>query len=244
MKAIFVFVIFLANISSMAQHLAMDLELGAVFTGYNNIRIPGNAGTEIDVSSQLRQDFTFFLRGRTTFLFGENKHAISILAAPLRIEYSGSAPNNVRFQQSDFPANEPLNVIYRFDSYRLTYRYHFIRKEKLLIGAGLTAKVRDASIRFTSGDVSDVKTDLGVVPLINFNVGWLPLERTRISVDGDALIGPGGRAADIGIFVNQQLYRHLWVKGGYRILEGGADNSRVYNFSLIHYAALGALIFF
>ncbi len=31
---------------------------------------------------------------------------------------------------------------------------------------------------------------------------------------------------------------------GYRILEGGADNDKVYSFALIHYASIGAQIRF
>ncbi len=229
---------------AMAQ-LTTDLEGGAVFTGYNNIQIPGDMGTRINVTEHLSQNFTVFLRGRVTLTTaGEGKHSFSILAAPLRVEYSGNAPYNIRFQETDFLAGEPLNVIYRFDSYRLTYRYNFVRKEKLQIGAGLTLKVRDASIRFVSGDSSDVKTDLGVVPLINFAIRWLPRESTAITLDGDALAAPMGRAADVGLFVNQQIYRHLWLKAGYRILEGGSDGNSVYNFSMIHYAAFGALILF
>ncbi|NLE06337.1 MAG: hypothetical protein GX638_16250 [Crenarchaeota archaeon] len=31
----------------------------------------------------------------------------------------------------------------------------------------------------------------------------------------------------------------LKIRGGYRMLEGGADNDEVYTFSLFHYAVLG-----
>jgi hypothetical protein len=239
MKAgIFLFAL-LFPICSFAQFF-IDLEGGAAFTGYNKVRIPNSTGTFLNLNEDLRQDFSGFFRMRTGVLLNE-KHHVSALIAPLRINYLGTTPYPLIFEGVNFPSGELLNASYRFDSYRLTYRYMFLRREKIVAGAGITGKVRDASITYISGDIRSSSDDLGVVPLINFFLQWRPTEKDALTFDGDALAAPQGRAADVALFYNRKFYRHLWLKAGYRILEGGSD-SRVYNFALIHYAALGVVV--
>ncbi|MFZ1845950.1 MAG: hypothetical protein WAU12_03520, partial [Saprospiraceae bacterium] len=59
--------------------------------------------------------------------------------------------------------------------------------------------------------------------------------------EGDALAAPQGRAEDVLLAVTYKFSDNLMTHLGYRILEGGADNDEVYNFSLIHYASVGVL---
>ncbi|HET6244238.1 MAG: hypothetical protein H0V01_15790 [Bacteroidetes bacterium] len=225
----------------LTAQIRIDFESGIVFTGYNHVRIPGNTGTFISLNSALSQNLSGFYRARTSLTFFE-KHSVSILAAPLQLEYNGIVPYDLKFEDTEFFAGENLNVLYRFDSYRLTYRYNFIRKERFFAGAGITAKVRDASIAFSSDDKKAVSSDLGVVPLINFYGAWMPVENISLTIDGDALASPQGRALDVAFFYNQKIYKHVWIKAGYRFLEGGADNKSVYTFSFFHYAAFGLWI--
>jgi len=44
---------------------------------------------------------------------------------------------------------------------------------------------------------------------------------------------------NFNIHVTYQIDESIRIRAGYRILEGGAKNDRVYGFSLFHYAALG-----
>jgi hypothetical protein len=60
-----------------------------------------------------------------------------------------------------------------------------------------------------------------------------------ILIDGDALFSTQGRAEDISLALLYHLNRSLTIRGGYRILEGGADNDEVYTFSLFNYALIG-----
>ncbi|MCW8961393.1 MAG: hypothetical protein OQK29_07495, partial [Ignavibacteriaceae bacterium] len=57
------FLTFLLSISVKAQ-ATIDLESGAVFTGYNNVRIPGNQGTLFSLKDDLISKTTFFYRIR------------------------------------------------------------------------------------------------------------------------------------------------------------------------------------
>jgi hypothetical protein len=56
---------------------------------------------------------------------------------------------------------------------------------------------------------------------------------------GDALAAPQGRAEDVLIAATYKLSERLGIRAGYRILEGGADNAEVYNFSWFNYASVG-----
>jgi hypothetical protein len=63
-------------------------------------------------------------------------------------------------------------------------------------------------------------------------------------LEGDALAAPQGRAEDVLLAFYFHPAERIGMKVGYRILEGGADNDEVYNFTLLHYLAAGAMIEF
>jgi hypothetical protein len=142
-----------------------------------------------------------------------------------------------------FLAGQSLRATYKFNSYRFTYRYLFIRKENLKVGAGITGKIREANITLESDtDVADYP-NVGVVPLVNFYAEWIPANgKLSVVVEGDALGTAQGRAEDIFAGVYYQATKSTQLKGGYRFLEGGADVEDNYNFSFINYVALGAII--
>jgi hypothetical protein len=216
----------------------VDLESGVALPGYNDVRVPGDEGTEFSLSSDLESGEVWFYRIRAGVSFGD-RHTISALLAPLTIDASGSLDFPVQFDDIEFPAGTDLDGTYRFDSYRVTYRYDFIRKPRLRFGAGLTAKIRDAEIALSGGGQSAETTNTGFVPLINFVLEWKATPCLDLVLDGDALVGPQGRAEDVFLGARYSLGPGLALRGGYRILEGGADVEQVYNFTLVNYAALG-----
>lgn len=228
----------------------IDLETGVAVSGYNDVRIPGEfvgipeeTPTKFSLSQELKADPTAFWRIRFGYSFG-HKHHLSLLFAPLRIHSSGTVDRyvgfGVRFAGTDFAPNALLKSRYRFDSYRLTYRYDFHRRENLTLGVGLTIKVRDASISLTDGEVEAEKSNTGLVPLINFMARWRFHERLGALLEGDALAAPQGRAEDVLAAITGQINERLRLKAGYRILEGGADNAEVYTFALVNYFLVGA----
>jgi hypothetical protein len=221
------------------ENLAIYLETGAVFTGYNDVRIPGNTGTTFSLSEDLDSDESVFWRARVSYRIG-TRHSLAILVAPLIIEAHGTLEKEVAFRNAVFPAGTTLDATYRFDSYRLTYRYELVRKEGLRIGMGLTAKIRDATISLKSRDVAAEKPNTGFVPLINMRIVWSLGDRFGLLLDGDALAAPQGRAEDLLFAVRYSATDRLAFRAGYRLLEGGADNDEVYTFALFHYLSLGA----
>ena len=227
----------------MAQ-FRLDAEGGLVFgTNYNNIRIPGAGGTRIDVNDQLEISPRIFYRLRASYTIA-NRHTISALYAPLTVNYKGSFNQDVNFNNVIFRKNENVRVNYTFNSYRLTYRYDFIANEHWRIGAGLTGKIRDADVRYRNASDDQHFSNVGFVPLVNFYAGYKPNERWTAILEADALASKFGRAEDIFAGVSYNINPNLGIKLGYRVVEGGADNDRVYNFTWINYASTGLILSF
>ena len=162
-----------------------------------------------------------------------------MLYAPLETKSEGSVSQDILFEGVIFPANAELKGTYKFNSYRLTYRYDFVKNPELEFGLGLTGKIRDAKIALTSPGLVSEKTNVGFVPLINFRLLWNIDDNFGLLLDGDALAAPQGRAEDVLVAVTYKLSDGFGIRAGYRILEGGADNDEVYNFSLFNYASVG-----
>ncbi len=216
-----------------------DIESGLVLPGYNDVRIPGKGdATKFSLSDDLQADPIFYYRLSLHYRLKE-RHRFSLLYAPFQIEPEGSLEKEVRFQDAIFPAGEELTAIYRFDSYRLQYRYFFRNQERIIKGIGLTLKVRDAEITVQSEDQSATKLDTGIVPLINFQLGLDITPQISLDMDGEALFSPYGRAADVLLAVNYKINQRSNVRIGYRVLEGGSDIDEVYTFALFHYLGVG-----
>jgi hypothetical protein len=227
----------LISIPGKAQ-ATLDLETGAVFTGYNDVQIPGDQGTRFSLKDQLTPDTEFFYRLRLSYTI-KSRHTLSLLYAPLETQSEGRVAEDILFEGVVFNANSQLRGTYKFNSYRLTYRYDIVKKPKVEFGLGFTAKIRDAQIALSSEGLYSEKDNVGFVPIINFRLLWNVNDQFGLLLDGDALAAPQGRAEDISLAATYKLSDNLRVRLGYRILEGGADNDEVYNFALFHYALAG-----
>jgi hypothetical protein len=236
-SALFVGMFFFGASSIKAQAL-LDLETGLVFTGYNDVRIPGDVGTFFSLKDDLIPETEFFYRIRLNYTI-KSRHTFSLLYAPLETTSKGSVSNDILFEGSVFPANTELVGAYKFNSYRLTYRYNIVQKTRFEFGLGLTAKIRDAKISLSSPEAQSEKTNVGFVPIINFRLLWKTDERFGLLLEGDALAAKQGRAEDVQLAATYSLSDNFAIRAGYRILEGGADNNEVYNFALFHYASVG-----
>ncbi|MBS1243215.1 MAG: hypothetical protein H6R44_970, partial [Nitrospirae bacterium] len=88
------------------------------------------------------------------------------------------------------------------------------------------------------------KTNTGFVPLINFLMDWRFAQPWSFRIAGDALVGPQGRAEDVLFAMLYDVNPSTKIIAGYRALEGGADTTDVYTFSLFHFAVAGIEIRF
>ncbi|MCB2230319.1 hypothetical protein KQH82_06365 [bacterium] len=217
---------------------SVDIESGLASSGYNDVRIPGSTGSDISLSEDLKAESTEFVRLRLAIDLGD-RHQLSFLIAPFTFESTGTLDRDIDFNGTRFTTGVPLRSRYRFDSYRVTYQYTWLRNERLTAGIGFTGKVRDASISLDNGIVFSEKTNTGFVPLINFAFDWRFASKLGLILEGDALAAPQGRAEDVLLAIYGVPSNHLRLRLGYRILEGGADNDEVYTFALVHYLSAG-----
>ena len=96
-------------------------EVGAAWASRNDVRIPGSGGTDLSLVDELHTPVTPVFRVRVGYRF-RDRHYITGLYAPLQVNSTGSVPRDVDFAGATYPAGTPLLAVYRFDSYRLTYR--------------------------------------------------------------------------------------------------------------------------
>jgi hypothetical protein len=238
----FYYLALLTMVTAASGRWGFDLEGGPVFSGYNNVRIPGNTGTLFSLTEDLKAQTAFAYRVRVSKTFGD-RHWVSVLVAPLQVHSYGTFDRDVLFAGRLFPAGFQMEGLYRFDSYRLTYRYGLVHTRRFSFDLGLTAKVRDAeiSLNYTDGVMlpGAKKTNTGFVPLISFRADWSLSQRFGLVLDGDALGVPQGRAEDVTAALRFAVSDRIDVRAGYRVLEGGSDVDEVYGFALFHYAVAG-----
>lgn len=223
---------------SLFSQFAVDAETGILSTAYNDVKIDGKTGTMFSLCDDLEDDPVYFYRVRLNYTL-KQKHFFSLLYAPLLIESSGKLEESIYFMQTSYPSGTDLDAEFKFNSYRLTYRYEWVKKEHFEFGLGFTAKIRDAKIKLASDHITRTKKNVGFVPIVNFRVLYKYNELFGLLLEGDALAAPQGRAEDVLAALTWNPIEALTLKAGYRILEGGADNDEVYTFSLINYAVLG-----
>lgn len=230
-------ILLLSSFSLNAQ-INIDFETGLVSTGYNDVRIPGDQGTFLSLKDDLKPGSDIYYRIKLNYTFG-SAHTLSMLFAPLTVKSEGRLNKDVNFAGKIFSANTELSGSYKFNSYRLTYRYDFVQNPGFEFGLGFTAKIRDARIALSSQNISAEKTNVGFVPIINFRLFWHISNEFGLLFEGDGLAAKQGRAFDVLLSASYNLSDKIGLKAGYRVLEGGADNDEVYNFALLHYLSFG-----
>lgn len=235
--AAFFFLAFAATVPSFGQW-SLDFENGLALSGYNDVQVPRDSGTLFSLSEDLKTDPGYFFRVRLAYGW-KSRHTVSLFAAPFRLRAAGSVDREVLFAGETFGPGASLAGVYKFSSYRLTYRYDLVRKGRWQVGIGLTAFIRDAAISVEGDGKFAETTNVGFVPLVNFRVLWQFHERWGALLEGDAAAAKQGRAEDVLLALRYRLSDRLALRAGYRIIEGGADVEEVYNFALIHFVSAG-----
>jgi hypothetical protein len=223
----------------------VEFENGYVLGGYNDVQIPKSTGTLFSLKDDFDLKGAYYFRLRVDFKL-HPRHTLSALFAPLSVKASGVTPTAILFNGTAFPAGVQANGTYRFNSYRLTYRYELVQNDKWQVGIGFTAKIRDAGITLETDSIFSEKVNVGFVPLFHFRVQWTASPKLAIHLEGDALAAPGGqgRAEDIALTLQYRLSPAMILKAGYRFVEGGADVEEVYNFAFISFFGAGLIIEF
>ena len=226
--------------SASDVHLAV--EGGAAWQTRNDFRIPGDRGTLVKLADYDQGPVPVF-RATLSWDFGTHQ-SLRLLAAPLRVETTFIPTKPVVFQELIFPSGRPIDSTYVFNSYRLTWYWRFAPRGKWAFRLGGTLKVRAAEIGLGSTPGNSVKENLGVVPLVYGFARYQASDRIALEAEFDALAAPQGRAEDVSVKAVLRLSDSVEADIGYRLLEGGADNEKVYTFAFFHYAVAGIRIRF
>lgn len=225
---------FCSHVQAESSRWNIGLEMGNVWQSYNDVQIPSNSGTRFSLSDIAGNDPLPFYR-LELFYDLTDKHQLRFLIAPLGYTKSGELNENVNFDGKTFTAGNNTEATYKFNSYRASYRYLFYNSEKWRWHVGGTLKIRDAEIALQQNSVSASNTNVGIVPLLNLYGEYILHNKWRFIVDFDGLASPQGRALDLGLKVNYDIEQNWYLGGGLRILEGGADNDKIYNFAQFNY---------
>ncbi len=216
----------------------VELEGGPVWQSQNDVQIPNDAsGTRFSLVDVIGKGPWPAFRFYATWNISA-KHGLRVLLAPLSVTETTTLAGPVDFNGSTFPAGQPTEATYKFNSWRLSYRYRFHHGEKWTWWIGFTAKIRDAKIALAQSAVASEKTDVGFVPLLHLAADWRFAGRWSLDLDADALAGGPGRAEDVALKLRYRFNDRWSLAGGYRTVEGGADVDEVYNFAWLHYAVM------
>lgn len=247
-KRLLVFVVLIvgtaANALAQQSRWTLDIEGGLVVPGYNDVQIPNNDNaTRFSLKDDVGIDNKVYYRLRLSYLLSR-RHQLSLLYAPLSLNAAGSLKTPVNFQDARFEAGTAVTGLYRFNSYRLSYRYRLLDRRSLSVWIGFTAKIRDAEIKIQSDNQVSSRTNVGFVPLLHFYMDWQWGSRWGMVLEADALAAKQGRAEDVSATVYYRLNQNVRFKMGYRFVEGGSDGDEVYNFAFINYFSAGMVLDF
>lgn len=220
------------------RRFQIEFETGAIWQGRNEIHIPDSAaGTRFSLAD-LQDDMPIVQRRVEATWHPGRRHAFRFVYQPLGFSGTGSTTTPVLFAGGTFTPGAPVESDYKFDSYRLTYRYLFYESSTWRISAGGTAFIRDAKVELRQGRSTSTDSNVGFVPLLSLNAEYRFAPRWVAVVDIDGLVAPQGRAFDAAAKIRYDLTNHWSVSAGYRTFEGGVDNDERFAFGWFHFAVV------
>jgi len=159
---------------------------------------------------------------------------LRFVIAPFQQSGTGTPSSPILFDGSTFQAGVPLTVLYKFNTYRITYDapiFESLRADGWELRLGGTLAVRDAQIKLSQPGIDRNFANWGPVPLLYFSAakdlgaGW------HILGEFDAFPAPGGGGLfDGSLKVAYDVSPNVALTVGARYQFGGASGSDFYNF--------------
>ena len=227
----FISLVFAASAAFPATSL--NFETGQASNTFNQVRISGEDGTRFNLRPAL--DPIIYYRLGLTTKSDSSPHGFRLLYAPLRFSGDKKFSKDIVFRGENFPAGEKTEALYQFNSYRGSYFYEVLAQENFFLRLGGTLKVRDAITELKQNDKKQTKKNIGVVPLLYLSSEYKWNSGFLVALDFDGLMAPQGRAFDVAVMMGYAFFSSFNLNFGVRMLEGGVDNEKVYNFSQINY---------
>ena len=220
------------------RRFSLEFETGAVWQSRNEIQIPDNAGGTRFALTDLQGHGPQAQRRVEATWNIAHRHSVRFVYAPLEFSGAGTFSSPVRFAGGTFTPGSPVDSEYKFDSYRLTYRYLLHESERWRFRIGATGFIRDAKVELRQQGTVASDSDVGFVPLPSANLEYGITPRWTLLLDLDGLISTQGRAIDAAAKIRYALNDAWYVAAGYRVFEGGVDNDERFAFAWYNFAVV------
>ncbi|RMG64068.1 MAG: hypothetical protein D6722_17180 [Bacteroidetes bacterium] len=210
-------------------------ELGFVGVLAHNIQF-SNSGTRIDYVTDGGQDVLFPVSRLSLELEIKQKHTLTFLYQPLRLESTALLSRDLIIDELTFPAGTSVDFLYNFPFFRLSYMKELApKKDKFDFAFGLSLQIRNATISFesTDGTLFRSNRDIGPVPILKFRTRYSYNSLTYTEIEADGFYAPvsylnGSDNEVIGAILDASLRQGLKVSPevgtflNLRYLGGGA----------------------
>ena len=217
-----------------APRVTLEFEGGPWWVSRNDVRISPQTGTDFSMIDLTGADPKAYLRIAATLRLAA-RHQLRVVAAPVQTTGTGTFVRPVTFADRTFAPGVPTEGTYKFNTYRLGYRYILHNSPNWRVEIGGALLTRDAKIELRQGAATARNTNLGFVPLASFAVTRRLADRTSLVFDIEGLGSKQGRAIDAALKLEVALSERWSLGAGYRTIEGGADVKSVFNFAWLQF---------
>lgn len=208
----------------------INVQAGSLTVLSNYSEIPRDDGTEFNLDAGTILNYRLYL----SMVF-KQKHEIRFLYAPLSYSKDFTPDTDIQFRDSLFMLGTATEAFYKFNSYRLSYIYHFNPTGKTKFRLGFTGKIRDAETALKQASISESFTDIGFVPLLHFGVELMLTDTLSIDLETEGSWAPQGYAVDSRLSLDYRISKNVRVGTGIGYLDGGANVESVNTFARLFY---------
>jgi hypothetical protein len=232
--------------SDKPPEAALEIEGLRLNTTANNLQRPNNSvGDRVSVlpfagNSQNGARITLQLPLETV---GKG-HQLRLVYAPYRSSGTATPAAAFRYDKVSFSAGTPVDALYKFDSYRITYSLPLVSGADWNVRYGGTVAIRDARTRFTQGSANADFKNRGLVPLLYVAGRYTVAHDWTLVGDMDAIASPVGSLLDTSLRLSYALTPQWSTSVGARYLTGGAKSDAFYNFIRVRAFTLGVRLSF
>lgn len=152
-----------------------------------------NSGTYINYVSEGGQDVLFPVSRLSLELEFKDRHTITLLYQPLRLETTTLLNRDLVIDELVFPAGTSVNFLYNFPFYRISYMKELVPgNETFDFALGASLQIRNATIDFesTDGTLFRSNRDIGPVPVLKFRTRYAPNNNTYTEMEADGFYAP------------------------------------------------------
>ena len=224
---------------------SLELEFQHVDTRANTLRKgEGYTGTLIDATQYTGHQSN---DGRLTAFRSihgfHDDDELRFVIAPFRRSGTAAPRNPVVFDGTQFPAGSATTVVYKFNTYRVSYVARVLdglRIDGWDFRLGGTVAVRDARNEISQAGNRRNFFNWGPVPLLYFSGSKDLGGRWRLAGDLDAFPAPGGGGLfDGALKLSYAVMMNVELNAGGRYQVGGATGNAYYNYLRDRAAVVG-----